>query len=157
MNTSTLVSKRRKIVYAALGWISVALGLAGAFLPGLPTTVFIIAASYLFAKSSPRFDSWLLSNKILGPKLQKYRENGGGMPRTAKIAALTSMWTSIAVSSAVLSRISNVAVAVTLVLGGIGTAMILFRVRTVPPAAATTQELDGSVVSLGIGAVVGRR
>jgi uncharacterized protein len=122
----------RRMIYAGLGWISVALGLAGVFLPGLPTTEFVILASFLFARSSPRFDAWLRTNRFLGPRLQRYRDYGGGMPRSAKIAALTSMWISIALSSIALVRISVAGSLLTVALGVAGTVTILFVVRTAP-------------------------
>ena len=127
----------RKAIYCGLGWCAVALGLAGVFIPGLPTTVFIIIASYLFAKSSPRFEAWLLANRWLGPRLRRYREYGGGMPRSAKVAALVSMWTAITLSSIVLARIHVAGPIVTVGLGIIGTATILFGVRTVPDGAVS--------------------
>ena len=57
----------RRILFAALGMLSVTLGIVGVFVPGLPTTVFVIAASYLFARSSPTLERWLEGNRWLGP------------------------------------------------------------------------------------------
>jgi uncharacterized protein len=120
-----------KVVYAGLGWCAVALAFAGVFVPGLPVTVFVIAASWLFAKSSPRFEAWLLANRWFGPRLQRFRDTGG-MPKSAKRAALLSMWTAIAISSLMLARISTVAMIATIALGGAGTLAILYAVRTTP-------------------------
>jgi len=137
------ITKTRRIVFAGLGWCSVALGLAGVFLPGLPTTVFVIAASYLFARSSPRFEGWLRTNRYFGPRLQRYHEHDGGMPKTAKIAALTSMWTAITISSFALAAISYALPAITIGLGLVGTTTILFFVRTVTPLRPVTPALGG--------------
>lgn len=118
-------------IYGGLGWCAVALGFAGVFLPGLPTTVFLIAASYCFARSSPRFEAWLYANRWFGPRLRRFRETGG-MPKSAKAAALTSMWIAIAISSLALATISILASLFTIALGGIGTLAIIYAVRTVP-------------------------
>ena len=83
-----------KTLYAALGVLSLALAIVGVFVPGIPTTEFVLAASYLFARSSPRLQRWLESNRWLGPSLRRFRETRG-MPRQAKLLSLASMWTAI--------------------------------------------------------------
>ena len=44
-------------IFGGLGWCAVALAIAGVMLPGLPTTVFVLAASYCFSRGSPRFEA----------------------------------------------------------------------------------------------------
>lgn len=122
----------RRRVYAGLGLVSVALGAIGAVVPGMPTTVFLLIASYFFARSSPRLEAWLLNHRWFGASLRHYRETGG-MSRRAKVAALTSMWLAVLVSAALLLRASaGVAAAVAIGLAVVGTLTILFAVRTVP-------------------------
>jgi uncharacterized protein len=108
----------------------VGLGFAGVFIPGLPTTIFIIIAAYLFARSSPRFEAWLLNHRWFGPSLRRYRETGG-MSRRAKVTALSSMWIAVSLSALALSRIRMAAALGTVALGVIGTLVILFAVTTV--------------------------
>ena len=59
------------LIYGTLGWCAVALALVGAFVPGMPTTVFVIAAAYCFSRSSPRFERWLREHPLLGPFLRR--------------------------------------------------------------------------------------
>ncbi|MCU0247503.1 MAG: YbaN family protein [Bryobacter sp.] len=125
---SSLAAKRA--LFGGLGWCAVALGLAGVFVPGLPSTVFVILAAYLFSKCSPRWEAWLLSHRWLGPSLRRFREQGG-MPRPAKVAALASMWSAVSVSCLMLGAASLTLALATVALGGVGTAVILFAVRTV--------------------------
>jgi uncharacterized protein len=126
-NASTTLSR---VIYGGLGWCAVALAFAGVFVPGLPVTIFVLIASWFFARSSPRFESCLRKNRWFGSRLQRFRDCGG-MPRSAKLAAIASMWTAIAISSAVLASISIIGSLVTIVLGGIGTLTIVCVIRTV--------------------------
>lgn len=118
-----------KPLYASLGVVSVALGIIGAFVPGLPTTVFVIAASCLFARSSPRLERWLEGNRWLGPSLTRFRQTRG-MPRKSKAFALVSMWTGLGLSIYALAGVGVGAQILAATLAIIGSATILFAVRT---------------------------
>jgi uncharacterized membrane protein YbaN (DUF454 family) len=85
--------------YALLGvgWLSVALGVIGIFVPVLPTTPFLLLAAACFVRSSRRFYLWLVEHPRLGPWISDYLE-GNGMPRKAKVYTLSLMWASIALS-----------------------------------------------------------
>jgi uncharacterized protein len=123
----------KRYIYIGLGCLAVGLAFAGAILPGVPVTVFVLCASYCFARSSPRFDAWLHNNRLLGPPLRRFKETGG-MSKTAKSAALTSMWIAITLSSIALLRVNIYAPMAVVLLGVIGTLTIIFGVRTVPAA-----------------------
>jgi uncharacterized membrane protein YbaN (DUF454 family) len=73
-------------LYLILGLASTALGIAGAFLPLVPTTPLLILATWFFARSSPRLERWLVEHKRFGPLLRAWREEGA-IPRRAKILA----------------------------------------------------------------------
>ena len=128
MSTASITRVRRAL-FAALGLLSVALALVGVFVPGLPTTVFVIAASYLFARSSPALDAWLERHRWFGPSLRRFRETRG-MPAKSKVFALISMWAGVSVSLRALSDVGLAAQMPVLLLAVIGTATILFYVRT---------------------------
>lgn len=76
----------RAVLFIA-GWSFVVLGFIGAFLPVLPTTPFLILAAACFARSSPRFEKWLLDHPRFGPVLREWREKGA-IPLKAKYMAL---------------------------------------------------------------------
>ena len=67
------VSPVRRVVFVGSGLVCVALGVLGIVIPGLPTTPFLLAASYLFARSSPRLSAWLAGHRWLGPYLRAVR------------------------------------------------------------------------------------
>lgn len=60
--------------YFVLGMAMVALGIIGAFVPVMPTTIFMILAAACFGRSSPRFERWLLEHPRFGPPLRLWRE-----------------------------------------------------------------------------------
>lgn len=64
-----------KQIFNILGWISFVLGFVGAFLPLLPTTPFILLASYFFSKGSPRFYNWLINLKYFGERIKNWEEH----------------------------------------------------------------------------------
>jgi uncharacterized membrane protein YbaN (DUF454 family) len=103
----------------------------GIFIPGLPVTVFVLIASWFFARSSPRFENYLKTVRWFGSRLEQFQKSGG-MPWSAKIAALACMWTGVAVSSMLLASVSIVGSLITIVLGGVGTLIIVWAVHTVP-------------------------
>ncbi len=86
----------KRLVFAGLGCVFVALGVIGAFLPVMPTTPFLIVAAGCFARSSPRLEAWLLNHPRFGPTLLAWRERGA-IPRRVKAFAALSMAGSYAV------------------------------------------------------------
>jgi uncharacterized protein len=84
--------------WLALGWTSVGLGGLGVVVPGLPTTGFFVLAASCFAKSSPRFERWVLSLPKVGPLVRDHRA-GLGMPRRAKALAIASIVLAVSLSA----------------------------------------------------------
>lgn len=84
-----------QILCLCLGWLMVAFAIAGIFLPLLPTTPFLLLAAGLFARSSPRFEQWLLTHPVFGASLRRWREKGAISVR-AKATAAALMATSFA-------------------------------------------------------------
>lgn len=79
------------------GFIAVALGVLGIFLPVLPTVPLLLLALACFTRSSDRFYLWLINHARLGPLVQPYL-NSQGMTRASKVKALTLLWISITAS-----------------------------------------------------------
>ena len=112
----------------ALGWIAVALGGIGVVVPGLPTTGFFVLAASCFARSSPRFERWVLSLPGVGPLVRDHRA-GLGMPRRAKVSAVAVMVVAV-VASVVFALESPVVRAVVLAAGAIGVWYVGWHVPT---------------------------
>ncbi|WP_294155961.1 YbaN family protein [uncultured Clostridium sp.] len=62
----------KRYLYIAAGIISLVLGSIGVVLPVLPTTPFLLLASFCFAKGSKRFDEWFRSTKLYKKHLESF-------------------------------------------------------------------------------------
>lgn len=83
-----------RTVFIAAGWICVGLGVIGAFLPVMPTTVFLIAALACFTRGSPKLEGWLLNHPRFGPPLRAWKEQGAISARAkrAAVGAMLGSW-----------------------------------------------------------------
>jgi len=71
--------------------ICLVVGIINRFIPGLPTTPFLILASMLFARVNPKMQAWLLRNRFLGPYLDNYYHKRG-LATAYKIRTCAFMW-----------------------------------------------------------------
>lgn len=91
-----------RIALISLGLISTALAIAGAVLPGLPTTPFLLVALWAFARSSDRLYAWLLRVPFLQAALReadRFEEKRAIRPQI-KLIAITVSWLSVALLAA---------------------------------------------------------
>ncbi|MGH6763783.1 MAG: YbaN family protein [Phyllobacterium sp.] len=82
------MSRAKRGSYVALGFLMLGLGIVGAFLPVMPTTIFLIFAAWFFGRSSPAMEAWLLDHRQFGPVLRNWREQGAIPPRAKALACL---------------------------------------------------------------------
>ena len=91
MSQKTVKPEKNKLIrflWILLGSLFVGIGYLGIFVPGLPTTIFLILAAGCYIRSSQRLYNWLINNKLFGQYIKDYYE-GKGMPRKSKIVALS--------------------------------------------------------------------
>jgi uncharacterized membrane protein YbaN (DUF454 family) len=117
-----------RLLYLVSGLGFVAIGGVGTVVPGLPTTVFFILAAWCFSRSSERLENWVLNLPGIGPMVRDYR-SGLGMPRRAKVAAITSITVAVAISAGLLIDNTTVRLIVVAV-GLIGVAFVGWQVPT---------------------------
>ena len=116
----------------ALGLLSTAFAVIGIFLPLLPTVPLLLLAAACFARSSESFHRWLLEHPRLGPVVRAY-QGGAGVPRRAKITAITLIWISIPFSAYL---VPLAWVRILLLALGLGITAYLLRLPTAPAETA---------------------
>lgn len=118
----------RKIVFITIGIISIILGVIGIFVPGLPTTPFLLLSSWLFYKSSKRLHGALHRSKWLGKYIRRY-ESKQGVTLLSKLLSIGCMWIMINLSAFCAFENWHVRI-VLFALGIVGTVSILVIVPT---------------------------
>jgi uncharacterized membrane protein YbaN (DUF454 family) len=86
-----------RILLLISGIISAFLGFAGIFIPLLPTTPFLLLASWCFVRSSGKMNDLLMNNCFLGPYISNYK-SGRGITKRNKIYSLLFLWITISIS-----------------------------------------------------------
>lgn len=116
----------RKTIYITIGILAIILGIIGIFIPGLPTTPFLLLSSWLFYKSSKRLHDRLHRSPWLGKYIRRY-ESKKGVGMVSKLVSILCMWTMVSVSA--FCFIENIHMRILLFgLGMIGTCSIIFLV-----------------------------
>ena len=117
-----------KALYIIIGCVSVALGIIGIFVPGLPTTPFLLLSSWLFYKSSKRLHDALHSSRWLGPYLRRFQDKKG-VDRLTKFISIACMWIMVSISAFCFFENWHVRLLL-FFLGLVGMSSILFFVPT---------------------------
>jgi uncharacterized membrane protein YbaN (DUF454 family) len=86
---------RAALVVAGSGFVVV--GLAGIFLPVLPTTPFLLVAAACYARASRRFYNALLNSRLFGPAILEWQQHRAIAWRT-KLTAIALMALTLATS-----------------------------------------------------------
>ena len=87
-----------RTIFLILGWGFVALGVAGMFLPVLPTTPFLLLAASCFVRSSERSRQWLLRHRWFGPTIREWEERRAVKRSVKRLAyAVTSIMIVVAI------------------------------------------------------------
>lgn len=114
-------------VWLSGGTFFVGLGIAGIFLPLLPTTPFLLLAAACYARGSKRFYDGLLRNRWFGNYIRSYRERKG-LPLKIKILSISLLWVTIGYSAVFVASIPLVRA---ILIGiAIGVTIHIIRIRT---------------------------
>lgn len=117
-----------RALYMTGGTVSLALGIIGVFVPGLPTTPFVLLSAALYAKSSEKLYNWLLDNKFLGPRIKNYQRQKG-VTLKGKYKIIAFMLTMVLISSFIVAKILLLKITI-ISAGVIGVIVVRFVVPT---------------------------
>jgi len=127
-----------KYLLILCGVILVAVGVIGIVVPGLPTTIFLIAAAACFAKSSPWLHNWLISHRWFAPIIINW-QNTRSIPKNAKRVALTMMALACVYTSLMLDSIYLIILIYLLMFGP---AVFVFRLPLTEDVQETQDTVD---------------
>ena len=90
MTAVTTARRWLRPLYFTLGILVLGIGIAGAFVPLIPTTGPLLLSAYLLARSSERVHSWLINHPRWGRFISDFYD-GRGIPRRTKVIAVVAM------------------------------------------------------------------
>jgi uncharacterized membrane protein YbaN (DUF454 family) len=86
-----------RALFFAAGVVALGSGVAGIFLPLLPTTPLVLLAAACFARSYRPFHEWLVAHRLFGPLVREWHEHRS-IPYRTKILAICMMAGALTVS-----------------------------------------------------------
>lgn len=113
-------------LFVLCGILSCIAGVIGIVVPVLPTTPFLLLASWFFAKSSPQLHAKMRSHKYIGKTLTSW-EDTRSIPKKAKVLAVTMIALSCGFS---LFYVGYFLLRVLLVCGAIGVSVYILTRKT---------------------------
>ena len=72
-------------LWITVGSIGVLFAVIGIFVPGWPTTSWLVLSAYCYARSSKKLFKWLLTNRLFGAGLLEYYRTGRSLPFHSKV------------------------------------------------------------------------
>jgi uncharacterized membrane protein YbaN (DUF454 family) len=80
----------KRWLWLGLAYVALALGVIGIFVPGLPTTPFVLLAAWAAANGSEKLHGWLLAHRLYGPMIRDWQASGA-VSRSAKHWSIGTM------------------------------------------------------------------
>lgn len=94
----------RNVLWAGVGFLFLGLGILGAFVPVMPTTIFLILAAWAFAQSYPAWKDWIFNHPRYGRSVRLWFEHGV-IPLNIKRLAISTMALSYGITAWMISNL----------------------------------------------------
>lgn len=124
------MNKVKRGIYVAIGLICVVLGSIGVIIPILPTTPFLLLASFCFVRGLERFDKWFKGTKLYKKHLESF-VNSRSMTLKTKITILLFADTMIAFPLIIVDSITVKVILSLVILFKFY--YFIFRIKTIKP------------------------
>ena len=117
-----------RIVYFALAGFFFVLGVIGIFLPGIPTTPFLLLMSFFLLKVSPELHQRVLQWPLVGKPIRDWHEKGGIRPQVKWTAfVMVALLVSLSLYFGALGWIANTIIVLAASIG----LFVVFRLPTI--------------------------
>lgn len=128
----------KRSIYIVVGLLCSALGIIGVWVPGLPTTVFILIALWAFSQSSEKLHTWLTHLPLLGAAVKEAHrfQHEGTVDRRVKFVSQACSWLSFI---GVTVALQNVIVSVIVGLAAVSCSVFMYLVPSSLPQHATDE------------------
>ncbi|MBX3195836.1 MAG: YbaN family protein [Microbacteriaceae bacterium] len=123
----------RHLLFAGVGVAATGLAVAGIWVPGLPTTPFVIVALWAFARSSERLSAWLRGIPLLRSAIEAADRYGRErtLPLWVKVVSQSAAWASAVI---VLLVTGSVWIALPVAAGAVACSVFMFATPTRRPS-----------------------
>lgn len=102
----------KKNILLGIGWLCFFIGMIGVVIPLLPTTPFLMVTAALFAKSSKRWEQWLISSQVYKRYVTPFKQQGG-LTIKRKLEILLLVYTVLIISGLLVTHVyARIALAV---------------------------------------------
>jgi uncharacterized membrane protein YbaN (DUF454 family) len=118
--------KKYLLIFAGL--VSFGFGVAGMFLPVLPTTPFLLLSAACFLRSSDRLYHWLTTHRLFGRYITNYIKYKA-ITRRTKIFTIALLWITITLS---VISIDKTLIRLVLLFVALGVTTHLLLLKTMP-------------------------
>ncbi len=132
--TTVVTNPILRVVLIGIGTLMVGLGIVGIYVPGLPTTPFLLLAALCYLRSSERLSRWLLNHPRFGPGLTTIlREKA--LPLRVKVISIAAA--SLSLGTLAIWVAESVAMKAVLVGIALINVVVIGSIRTLPAARTT--------------------
>lgn len=116
----------KKCLLIIAGSVSLLLAIFGIFIPLLPTTPFLLLASFCYLRSSQRLYNWLINHRIFGTYIYNYLTYRA-IDKKTRMGALIFLWASLSFSIFI---VPNLHLRIFLITVGVGVSVHILTLKT---------------------------